>query len=944
MKKMAEPVRKQPKGKGNILIKGARVHNLKNIDVEIPRNQLVVVTGLSGSGKSSLAFETLYAEGQRRYVESLSSYARQFLGRLDKPDVDFIEGISPAIAIEQKVNTSNPRSTVGTTTEIYDYLKLLFARAGKTYSPISGKEVKRHTVSDVADAVASMTKGVRLALVCPLHPKGGRSVKEEMQILQQQGFSRVVIADELVRLEDLSEKQLNKLKAKDVWLLIDRFAADDSDELLARVADSADTAFFEGGGSCMLLVYAEGPVPVKAMDFSNRFELDGLIFEEPSVNLFAFNNPYGACKTCEGFGWVLGIDPELVVPDKSLSVFEGAVACWKGDKLSEWRDDFVKKSVRKDFPVHRAYQDLSEEQKELLWRGDKDLYGIDDFFRFVEEQTYKIQYRVLLSRYRGRTACPDCKGTQLRRDANYVKIGGKSITDLVLMPVEEALVFFEQLTLNEYDTKVGGRLLTEVRNRLKFLCDVGLGYLTLNRRSNSLSGGESQRINLATSLGSSLVGSLYILDEPSIGLHSRDTEKLISVLEHLRDLGNTVVVVEHDEDIMAKADYIIDMGPDAGRLGGEVVYGGPAEGVLKSRKGYTGDYLSGRKKIEVPDTRRKWKNSLTLHGARANNLKNVTVQFPLEVLTAVTGVSGSGKTTLVKQVLYPALMKHFGSFGDKAGAFDSLSGNFSRIEEVELIDQNPIGKSSRSNPVTYLKAYDEIRALFANLPQAKHDGLKPAHFSFNVPGGRCDVCEGEGTVTIEMQFMADVTLLCDHCKGKRFKEEVLQVNYRNHNIADVLEMTVEEAISFFAADIGPETKIAQKLQPLSDVGLGYIKLGQASATLSGGEAQRVKLAYFLSKGANEGRKLFIFDEPTTGLHFHDIHKLLSAFDALIEKGHSILVIEHNLDVIKCCDWVIDLGPEGGKAGGQVVFEGTPEQLIKNKKSYTARYLSEKMRK
>ena len=943
MKKKEEPLKKSHKG--NILIKGARVHNLKNIDVEIPRNRLVVITGLSGSGKSSLAFETLYAEGQRRYVESLSSYARQFLGRLDKPDVDFIEGISPAIAIEQKVNTSNPRSTVGTTTEIYDYLKLLFARVGKTYSPVSGKEVKRHTVSDVTDAVASMPEGTRLALVCALHPKGGRTVKQEIQILQQQGFSRAVIADEIIRLEDISESRLNKLKANEVWLLIDRFTADDSDEVLARVADSADTAFFEGGGSCMVLVYGDGPVPIKAMDFSNRFELDGIFFEEPSVNLFAFNNPYGACKTCEGFGWVLGIDPDLVVPDKSLSVFEGAIACWKGDKLSEWRDDFVKKSVRKDFPVHRAYQDLSEDQKELLWRGDKDLYGIDDFFRFVEEQTYKIQYRVLLSRYRGRTTCPDCKGTQLRRDANYVKIGSKSITDLVLVPVDEALAFFEQLSLNEHDTKVGGRLLTEIRNRLKFLCDVGLGYLSLNRRSNSLSGGESQRINLATSLGSSLVGSLYILDEPSIGLHSRDTEKLISVLEHLRDLGNTVVVVEHDEDIMSRADYIIDMGPDAGRLGGEVVYSGSAEDVLKSRKGYTGDYLSGRRKIEIPDKRRKWKNSLTLHGARENNLKNITVQFPLEVLTAVTGVSGSGKTTLVKQVLYPALMKHFGSFGDKGGAFDNLSGNFSRIEEVELIDQNPIGKSSRSNPVTYLKAYDEVRALYANQPQAKHEGLKPAHFSFNVPGGRCDVCEGEGTVTIEMQFMADVTLVCDNCKGKRFKEEVLNIQYRSQNISEILEMTVEEAIAFFGEDtVSGGIKIAQKLKPLADVGLGYIKLGQASATLSGGEAQRVKLAYFLSKGANEGRKLFIFDEPTTGLHFHDIHKLLAAFDALIERGHSILVIEHNPDVIKCCDWVIDLGPEGGKAGGQVVFEGTPEGLIKNKKSHTARYLAEKMRK
>lgn len=941
--KVKENQKKKPVSAApNIIIKGARVHNLKNVDVEIPRNKLVVVTGLSGSGKSSLAFETLYAEGQRRYVESLSAYARQFLGRLDKPDVDYIHGISPAIAIEQKVNTSNPRSTVGISTEIYDYLKLLYARIGKTISPISGLEVRRHTVTDVTDAVSAMPEGTRLALVCPLSPKAGRSVVQEIDVLLQQGFSRAVIHDEIVRLDEIEPKTRKTLKAEEVWLLIDRFSADASEETLARVADSAQTAFFEGAGSCVLLVYGKGTSPERAMDFSNKFELDGLTFEEPSVNLFTFNNPYGACKTCEGFGWVLGIDEDLVVPDKTLSVHEGAIACWKGDKLSEWKTDFVKKATKKDFPVHRSYFELSDKEKELLWRGDKDLYGIDDFFKFVEEQTYKIQYRVLLSRYRGRTGCPDCKGTRLRRDANYVKVGGKSISELVLMPVDEATAFFGKLELGEHEQKIGGRLLLEIKSRLQFLCDVGLGYLTLNRRSNSLSGGESQRINLATSLGSSLVGSMYILDEPSIGLHSRDTEKLIGVIKSLRDIGNTVIVVEHDEDIIRQADHIIDIGPAAGRLGGEVVFTGDGKAIEKDTNGLTGPYLSGKMEIPVPNKRRKWKNSLELVGARENNLKNVSVKFPLEVLTAVTGVSGSGKTTLVKQVLYPALMKRFGGFGEKGGAHEKLEGNFSRIDGVEMVDQNPIGKSSRSNPVTYLKAYDEVRALFSNLPQAKHDGLKPAHFSFNVAGGRCDVCEGEGSVTIEMQFMADVTLLCDNCKGKRFKEEILNIHYNGKNIADILDLTVEDAISFFREDEKQGKKIADKLQPLFDVGLGYIKLGQASSTLSGGEAQRVKLAYFLSKGTSEGKKLFIFDEPTTGLHFHDINKLMDAFNALIEKGHSILVIEHNLDVVKCCDWVIDMGPEGGNAGGGVVFEGTPEDLIKSKTSYTAHYLREKM--
>jgi excinuclease ABC subunit A len=924
-----------------IIIKGARVHNLKNIDVAIPRNQLVVVTGLSGSGKSSLAFETLYAEGQRRYVESLSSYARQFLGRLDKPDVDYIKGISPAIAIEQKVNTRNPRSTVGISTEIYDYLKLLYARIGKTYSPISGKEVKKHNVSDVIDSIRSFPKDTKMALVCPLVRRLNRTVQQELQILQQQGFSRIMTSEKVLRIDD--EQIMNLTNDDDVYLLIDRFAVSEDEDFYSRIADSVQISFQEGGGTCKILVYNESGIS-ETLVFSNKFEADGIEFEEPGVNLFSFNNPYGACKTCEGFGWILGIDEALVIPDKSLSVFEGAVSCWKGEKLGEWKTDFVKKAVKADFPVHRAYTDLSESEIHLLWKGDKKqkIYGIDDFFKDVESQTYKIQYRVLLSRYRGRTTCYDCKGTRLRKDANYVKVNGKSISELVLMPVDEVLNFMVQFEPEAYERKVADRLLTEIRNRLQYLQDVGLGYLTLNRRSNTLSGGESQRINLATSLGSSLVGSMYILDEPSIGLHSRDTERLIKVIEGLRDAGNTVIVVEHDEDVMKAADTIIDIGPDAGRLGGQIVATGNLSEILKNKDSYTSKYLSGTLHIPVPKYRRSWKYSIDLQGARENNLKGFNVSFPLGVMTGVTGVSGSGKTTLVKQVLYPALMKNMNLPVEKSGSYDKLSGYPELIQKVELVDQNPIGKSSRSNPVTYLKAYDEIRNLYASQPVAKQNGLKASDFSFNIAGGRCDTCEGEGTVTIEMQFMADVTLVCESCKGKRFRDEILDVQYREKTISDILDLTVEEAYDFFNADEKSGKKIAEKINPLLEVGLGYVKLGQSSSTLSGGEAQRIKLASFLSKGSGAEKIFFIFDEPTTGLHFHDINILLKAFRALIERGHTLLIIEHNPEIIKCCDWIIDLGPDGGNKGGNLVFSGTPEDLVKNVESVTGKYLKDKL--
>lgn len=922
-----------------ILIKGARVHNLRNVDVAIPKNSLTVITGLSGSGKSSLAFETLYAEGQRRYVESLSAYARQFLGKLDKPEVDWIKGISPAIAIQQKVNVRNPRSTVGISTEIYDYLKLLFARIGTTYSPISGNPVKKHSLNDVWNAIEQLPEKSKAAIACPFVVKGDRSPQKQIDILRQQGYSRLIVKREIIRMEDL-DPGLLKNSIEDVHLLVDRFVIEHNDSFRARIADSIETAFFEGNGSCFLYHFDEDKSHL--FSFNNRFEADGMEFEIPSVNLFSFNNPYGACKTCEGFGWVLGIDKDLVIPDKSLSVYEGAVACWKGDKLSEWKDDFIRRATALDFPIHKPYNELSEEMKSLLWKGNNKVKGIDDFFTFVESQMFKIQYRVLFSRFRGRTHCPDCMGTRLRKDANYVRINDKSISDLVLMQVKDALDFFKNLSLNPQEQTVAKRLLMEIENRLQYLCDVGLGYLTLNRRSNTLSGGESQRIHLATSLGSALVGSMYILDEPSIGLHSKDTERLIHVVKKLRDIGNTVIVVEHDEEVMKAADYIVDMGPLAGRLGGEVVFSGTREKLLECPESYTAKYLNGTLAIDLPKTRRKWKDAITVKGASENNLKNIKATFPLNALVAVTGVSGSGKTSLVKSVLYPALSKYLGGYADKSGSFDALEGSLKAIQAVEMIDQNPIGKSSRSNPVTYLKAYDDIRALYANLPQAKHGGLKPAAFSFNVPGGRCDSCDGEGFITVEMQFMADVILPCENCNGKRFKEEILDILYREKSIADILDMTVDEALDFFYEDEKNGHKIAHKIKALQEVGLGYIKLGQSSSTLSGGEAQRVKLAYYLSKGNTAGNTLFIFDEPTTGLHFHDIHNLLKSFYALVDNGHSIIVIEHNMDVVKCADWIIDMGPDGGKDGGNIVFEGTPEDLIKaNSKSHTAPYLKEK---
>lgn len=927
-----------------ILIKGARVHNLKNIDVAIPKNKFVVITGLSGSGKSSLAFDTLYAEGQRRYVESLSSYARQFLGRMNKPEVEYIKGIAPAIAIEQKVTASNPRSTVGTSTEIYDYLKLLFARIGKTYSPVSNKEVKRDTVDSVTEAMLSLESNTVISIYAPLIPQKGRNVKEELAILLQKGFKRVKFANELQKIEELIEdKSLknNPLKSnKDVLVLIDRIVIDNEDEdNQARIADSIQTAFFEGHGDCIIDVKQQNSELTKSHTYCDRFEADGITFEEPSVNFFSFNNPFGACKTCEGYGKVMGIDEDLVVPDKSKSIYDGALAPWRGEKMREWLDQLIKHAAKFDFPIHRPYHQLTVKEQELLWTGNKHFQGLTAFFKFLEEQTYKIQYRVILSRYRGKTNCPDCKGSRLRKDASYVKVNNKSITDVVLMPVEECLAFFDQIKLSKHDEQIARRILTEITNRLKYLCDVGLGYLTLNRLSNTLSGGESQRINLSTSLGSSLVGSLYILDEPSIGLHSRDTQRLISVLKSLRDAGNTVIVVEHDEEVMEAADYIIDIGPDAGANGGQVMFEGEYAQILKSKNTWTGKYLSGDVEIEIPKLRRKWNDSITIKGARENNLKNIDVKFPLHTLTAVTGVSGSGKTSLVKRILIPALQKMLGTYtGEQTGSFDGIEGDMKTIHQVEMVDQNPIGKSSRSNPVTYVKAYDEIRNLYSNQSLSKSQGLKPSHFSFNVDGGRCEVCQGEGEVKVEMQFMADIFLPCESCQGRRFKKEILDVQYKGKNIADVLDLTIDEALIFFAE----EKKIINKIQALADVGLGYVHLGQSSNTLSGGEAQRIKLASFLVKGNTTQHTLFVFDEPTTGLHFHDIKKLLKSFDALIEQGNSIIVIEHNMDVIKCADWVIDIGPEGGDKGGGLVFEGTPEEMIKDKKSYTAKYLKTKI--
>jgi len=919
------------KKQAGIEIKGARVHNLKNISVTIPRDQLIVVTGVSGSGKSSLTIDTLFAEGQRRYAESLSAYARQFMQRMDKPDVDYIKGLCPAIAIEQKVITRTPRSTVGSMTEIYDYLRLLFARAGKTISPVSGKEVKKDDVNDVVEFIANLKTGDKVLVLVPFKQQKNRDAKEELNILLQKGFSRLYINNEIKRIEDILEmdKPPKKIDERTTFLLVDRFvvkAFDEDDR--HRIADSVNTAFYEGEGE----LYAEVNGEAKK-HFSNKFEADGIVFEEPVPNLFSFNNPYGACPTCEGFSQILGIDPDLIIPNKQLSVYEGAVAPWKGEKLGLWKDAFVKNAKRVDFPVHKPVIDLSEKQLNDLWNGTAYAGGINDFFKEVEANLYKVQYRVLLSRYRGRTKCTDCKGYRLRKEALYVKVGGKHIGELCEMPVKDLQTWFEQLKLNAYDTQVAKRILIEIHHRIKTLMDVGLGYLTLSRLANSLSGGESQRIQLTRSLGSNLTNSLYILDEPSIGLHSRDTERLIKVLKELRDLGNTVVVVEHDEMMMREADHIIDMGPLASHLGGEVIAEGNYDAIVNNKESLTGKYLSGVLNIEPPKSVRKWNRSVKLEGARQNNLKNITVEFPLHVLCVVSGVSGSGKTTLVKQILYPALQKLKGEFIDKAGLHKAITGDIESITQVEMVDQNPIGKSSRSNPVTYIKAYDEIRDLFSSQPLSKMRGFQPKHFSFNVDGGRCDACKGEGEQVVEMQFLADVHLTCDVCGGKRFKEEVLEIKYKDKNIFDVLDMSVDDAVDFFA----DEPAVANKIKPLSNVGLGYVKLGQSSDTLSGGEAQRVKLASFLGKGRSQGSNLFIFDEPTTGLHFNDIKKLLASFNALIEQGHSILVIEHNTDVIKSADWVIDLGPEAGDGGGELVFAGKPADLKKNKNSRTAMY-------
>ena len=918
--------------KKNIIIKGAKLHNLKNIDVVIPRNKLVVITGLSGSGKSSLAFDTLYAEGQRRYVESLSSYARQFLGKLDKPKVDYIKGIAPAIAIEQKVNSTNPRSTVGTSTEIYDYIKLLYARIGKTYSPISGDEVKKDTVSDVVNFIKNFEERTKLLLLAPISIDENRDLKTVLQVLEQQGYARLKWNDKVYRIADFPKEVY---KNENLYLVVDRVINKDDEDFYNRLADATQTAFFEGKGVCFI----ENLETKKTTEFSNKFELDGISFLEPNTHLFSFNNPYGACPTCEGYGNVIGIDEDLVIPNSGLSIYEDAIFPFKTPSYIHYKEDLIAVAYQFDIPIHKPWFELTEKQKELVWNGNTSFNGIHHFFKVLEEKSYKIQNRVMLSRYRGKTKCNTCQGKRLCEETNYVKINNKTISDLVTLPLDELALFFKEIKLNKYEEKIGKRLLTEINNRLQFLTDVGLSYLTLNRTSNTLSGGESQRINLATSLGSSLVGSMYILDEPSIGLHPKDTERLIGVLKNLRDLGNTVVVVEHDEDIMAAADYIIDIGPEAGTYGGKVVAEGTYENILASES-LTAKYLNGDLKIEVPTKRRTSKNIIQITGAREHNLKNIDVTFPLNCLTMITGVSGSGKSTLVKKILYPTMQKKLVGYGDKIGQHTKVEGDFDTLKTVEFIDQNPIGRSSRSNPVTYIKAYDDIRALFSNQKLAKIRNYKPKHFSFNVEGGRCETCKGEGEVNIEMQFMADVHLECDVCNGKRFKKEVLEVTFDGKSIDDILNLTIDDAVTFFSENLVP--KIANKLKPLQDVGLGYVTLGQSSSTLSGGEAQRIKLASFLVKGNTKDKALFIFDEPTTGLHFHDIKKLLASFNALIEKGHSIIVIEHNIDLIKCADYIIDLGLEGGKNGGNLIYQGTPEALAKNKDSYTAEYLKEKL--
>jgi excinuclease ABC subunit A len=917
--------------KENILIKGARLHNLKNIDVAIPRNKLVVITGLSGSGKSSLAFDTLFAEGQRRYVESLSSYARQFLGRLNKPNVDYIKGISPAIAIEQKVNSTNPRSTVGTSTEIYDYLKLIFARTGKTYSPVSGNEVKKQTVTDVINYIKSLTVNTKVLLLAPVHIPEERNLLQTLKILAQQGYSRIKYKGEIIRIEDVDTEIEH-----DFHLVIDRIVVQDDEDFYNRLGDAVQTAFFEGNGECII----EDVKAEKQTTFNNKFELDGIQFLEPNTHLFSFNNPYGACPACDGFGNVIGIDDDLVIPNTSLSIYENAILPWKTDSFAQYKNDLIDNAYKFDIPIHKPWFQLSEEQKLLIWNGNKSFQGIHDFFKYLEEKSYKIQYRVMLSRYRGKTKCAVCNGKRLRVETNNIKIDNKNINELVDLPLNELADFFKNIQLNAYDQQIAKRLLVEINNRLQFLNDVGLSYLTLNRTSTTLSGGESQRINLATSLGSSLVGSMYILDEPSIGLHPKDTERLIKVLKDLRNLGNTVIVVEHDEDIMKAADFIIDIGPEAGTFGGEIVAEGNYDEILKSES-LTAKYLNHQLKIEVPKVRRKSNQVIEVIGAREHNLKNINVTFPLNSLTVVTGVSGSGKSTLVSKILYPAIQKQLGGHGEKVGQFTELKGAVKTIENIEFINQNPIGRSSRSNPVTYVKAFDDIRTLFAAEKLSKIRNYQPKHFSFNVEGGRCETCKGDGEVTIEMQFMADVHLECEACKGKRFKKEVLQVTFQGKSINDVLNSTIDDAVAFFTKH--KETKIAKKLKPLQDVGLGYVTLGQSSSTLSGGEAQRIKLTSFLVKGTRQDKSLFIFDEPTTGLHFHDIKKLLKSFNALIENGHSIIVIEHNIDLIKCADYIIDLGKEGGKLGGELIFQGTPEDLVKCKESYTAPYLADKLR-